>query len=158
MRKQRSLDKKILAVTTSLIICVFALSLVTPAISKKPDKTAKEHPNDGAGNRVAGIEVYWDSRCTKRVSSIDWGSLEPGTNKTVTLFIKNKGKNQVTLNYYTSNWKPSEIANYLNLTWDYTGQSIEFKEIIQVVFTLDVSENAEAIETFSFDIDIIGTQ
>jgi hypothetical protein len=147
-----------MAVTVSLIIWVFALSLVNPAISKKPDNPAKELPNDGAINRDTSIEIYWDNRCTKRVSSIDWGSLEPGTNKTVTLFIKNKGKNQVTLSYYTSNWQPSEIANYLNLTWDYTGQSIEFKEIAQVIFTLYVSENVETIETFSFDIAIIGTQ
>ena len=158
MWEPRSLDKKILTVTVSLIICVFALSLVTPAISKKPDNTVKEFPNDGAINGDISIEIYWDKRCTKRVSSIDWGSLEPGTNKTVTLFIKNKGKNQVTLSYYTSNWKPSEIANYLNLTWDYTGQSIEFKEIVQVVFALYVSENAETIEIFSFDITIIDTQ
>ena len=109
-------------------------------------------------NGDINIEVYWDNKGTKRVTSIDWGPLEPGSNKTVTLFIKNKGKNQITLAYSTSNWKPSEIVNYLNLTWDYTGQSIEFKEIVQVVFTLHVSENAEAIEAFSFDIPIIGTQ
>lgn len=158
MREPRSLDKKIIVVTISLIIWVFALSLVNPAISKKPDKTVKEFPDDVVINGDTSIEIYWDNKCTKRVSSIDWGSLEPGTNKTVTLFIKNKGKNQVTLSYYTSNWNPSEIANYLNLTWDYTGQSIEFKEIIQIVFTLYVSENAEEIGTFSFDITIIGTQ
>jgi len=158
VRGRRSLDKKILVVTVSLIIWVFALSLVNPAISKRPDNPAKELPNDGAINRDASIDIYWDSRCTKRVSSIDWGSLEPGTNKTVALFIKNKGRNQVTLSYYTSNWQPSEIANYLNLMWDYSGQSIEFKEIVQVVFTLYVSENVEATETFSFDIAIVCTQ
>ena len=158
MRETRSYDKKIIAVTISLIIWVFALSLINPAISKKTYKTVKELPNDGVINQGTGIEIYWDSKGTNRVSSIDWGSLEPGTNKTVTLFIKNKGKNQVTLSYYTSNWGPSEIANYLNLTWDYTGQRIEFKDVLQVVFTLYVSENSEAIENFSFDTIIIGNQ
>jgi hypothetical protein len=157
MRELRGLDKKII-VTASLIIWVFALSLVNPAISKKPDNKVKDFSNNGVDNGDVSIEVYWDNKGTKRVSSIDWGLLEPGTNKTVTLFIKNKGKNQITLAYYTSNWKPSEIVNYLTLTWDYTGQSIEFKEMVQVVFTLCVSENAEAIESFSFDIPIISTQ
>ena len=152
MRELRSLDKKII-VMASLIIWMFALGLVNPAISKKPDKV-----EDFSNNGDINIEVYWDNKGTKRVTSIDWGPLEPGSNKTVTLFIKNKGKNQITLAYSTSNWKPSEIVNYLNLTWDYTGQSIEFKEIVQVVFTLYVSENAEAIDAFSFDIPIIGTQ
>jgi len=154
LRELRGLDKKII-VTVSLIIWVFALSLVNPAISKKPDK---DFSSNEVNNEDINIEVYWDNKCTKRVSSIDWGPLEPGTNKTVTLFIKNKGRNQVTLVYYTSNWKPPEIVNYLTLTWNYTGQSIEFKEIVPVVFTLYVSENAEAIESFSFDIPIIGTQ
>lgn len=158
MRELRSLDKKIIVTTVSLIIWVFALSLVNPAISKKPDFKVEDFSNNEVNNVDINIEVYWDNKCTKRVSSIDWGLLEPGTNKTVTLFIKNKGKNQVTLAYYTSNWKPPEIMNYLTLTWDYTGQSIEFKEIVPVVFTLYISENAEATESFSFDIPIIGTQ
>jgi hypothetical protein len=158
VQEPNNLDKKILAVTATLIICVSALSLVTPALSKKPDKTANDLPTNGAVDGDVGIETYWDSKCTQRVSSIDWGSLEPGANKTVTMFIKNKGKTQLTLSYYASNWNPSEIADYLALTWDYTGQSIGFKEIIQVVFALYVSENAETIENFSFDIDIIGTQ
>lgn len=158
MRKQNNLDKTILAATAALIVCVFAFSLVTPAISKKPDKTIKDLPADGAVDAAVGIETYWDSKCTKRGSSIDWGSLEPGAAKTVTLFIKNKGKNPVTLSYHVSNWQPSELANYLTLNWDYAGQSIAFKEVVPVTFTLHVSENAEPIETFSFDIDIIDTQ
>jgi hypothetical protein len=157
LRELRGLDKKII-VTVSLIIWVFALGLVNPAISKKPDNKVEDFSNNGVDNGDISIEVYWDNRCTKRVSSIDWGPLEPGTNKTVTLFIKNKGRNQITLVYYTSNWKPPEIVNYLTLTWNYTGQSIEFKKIVPVVFTLYVSENAEAIESFSFDTPIIGTQ
>ncbi len=157
MQEPRNLDKKILTITVALLIFVSALSLVTPAISKKPDKTARELPSDGAINDV-GIETYWDSRCTKRVSSIDWGSLEPGTSETVTLFIKNKGKNPVTLSYYVSNCYPFEIANWLTLTWDYAGQSIEFKEVIQLVFDLYASENAEAMEAFSFNIVIVDTQ
>ena len=154
MQESNNLDKKILAVTATFLICVFALSLVTPALSKKPDKTINEVSND----KDISIETYLNSRCTERVSSIDWGSLEPGTNKTVTLFIKNKGKTPVTLSYYSSNWNPSEITNYLSLTWDYTGQSIEFKETVQVTFTLHISENVETTENFSFDITIICTQ
>jgi len=156
MRELRSLDKKII-VTASLIIWMFALGLVNPAISKKPDKV-KDFSSNEDNNEDINIEVYWDNKGTRRVPSIDWGPLEPGTNKTITLFIRNKGRNQVTLAYYTSNWKPPEIVNYLTLTWNYTGQSIDFREIVPVVFTLHVSENAEAIDSFSFDIPIIGTQ
>jgi hypothetical protein len=158
MQESTRHDKKIMAVTISVVIWVFALSLINTATSKKPDNSVKGFSNNGVISGGTGIEVYWDSKCINKVSSIDWGSLEPGTTTTVTLFIKNKGKNQVTLGYYTSNWSPSEIANCLNLKWDYTGQNIEFKETVQVVFILHVSENVEATETFSFDIVIVATQ
>jgi hypothetical protein len=158
MLEHKNLDKKIVIVTATLLICVSALSLVTPAISKKPDKTAKTLPATSAADEPVGIETYWDSKCTQRVSSLDWGSVEPGTTETVTLFFKNKGKTPITLSYYISDLQPSEIANYLTLNWDYAGQAIKFKEILQVLFTLQVSEDAETIQAFSFDIDIISTQ
>ena len=157
VKEPKNLDKKIVTITVVLLICVSALSLVTPAISKKPDKTDRELPNSEATDDL-GIETYWDSKCTIRVSSIDWGALEPGTNKTVTLFIKNKGKTPVTLSYYVANCEPFEITNWLTLAWDYTGQSIKFKEVIQVVFDLYTSENADPMETFSFDIIIAGVE
>lgn len=157
MRKTKSLDKKITLITVSLIMWVFTISLITPAISKRPEKTIKEVSEERIITGEANIEIYWDSKCTKKVSSIDWGSLKPGTNQTVTLFIKNKGKTQVTLSYYTSNWNPSEVTNYLYLSWDYAGQVIEFRETVQVSFTLHASEDAKEIENFSFDITTIGT-
>ena len=154
MQESRSLDKKIIVVTILLIIWVLALSLISPVISKKPDTTGNKFSSDGIIKGGTDIEIYWDKKGTNRVSSIVWGQLEPGTDKTVTLFIMNKDKNQTTLSYHTSNWDPSEIATYLNLTWDYTGQSIDFRETLQVVFTLSVSENIKTTGNFSFDITI----
>jgi hypothetical protein len=94
MRQPKNLDKKITLITISIIIWVFAISLINPAISKRPERTIKV-PDDRVITGEGNIEVYWDSKCTKRVSSIDWGLLKPGTNQTLTLFIKNKGKNQL---------------------------------------------------------------
>ena len=155
MQESRSLDKKIIVVTILLIIWVLALSLISPVISKKPDTTGNKFSSDGIIKGGTDIEIYWDKKGTNRVSSIVWGQLEPGTDKNVTLFIMNKDKNQTTLSYHTSNWQPSEIANYLSLTWDYTGQSIDFRETLQVVFTLSVSEDVKTTGNFSFDIIII---
>ena len=158
MQDPRSLDKKIITITILLIILVLALSLVNPVISKKPEITGKKVTNNGAINSRTEIEIYWNKQGTKKVSSITWGSLEPGINKTITLFIRNNDKNQITLGFYTSNWIPQNNADYLNLKWDYVGQSIQFKEIVQVVFTLSVSENIKTAGTFSFDITIIGNK
>ena len=155
MQEPRSLDKKIIVVTMLLIIWVLALSLISPVISKKPETTGNKFSSDGNIKGGTDIEIYWDKKGTNRVSTIVWGQLEPGTDKTVTLFIMNKDKNQTTLSYYTSNWQHSEITNYLSLTWDYIGQSIDFRETLQVVFKLSVSENLKTSGNFSFDITII---
>ena len=147
-------SSKALGFTVAAIICIAALSLISPALSKKPDRIVNKL-NDETVTDTAGIEVYWDSKGTSRVSSIEWGPLEPGAEKELTMFVKNKGKTQVVLSYFVSNWNDPELANFLHLTWDYTGQSLKFKEIIQVVFTLQASEDAEATDNFSFDITIL---
>ena len=149
-------DKKIVLTLILLLISVLAISLVNPAISKKSNNNGRKLSSNGAIKEITGIETYWDSKGTNKVTSIEWGSLEPGTQKTVTIFVRNLEKNQIILNYHTSNWMPSEITDYLTLKWDYNGQAIKFREIVQVIFTLVVSENLEASGTFDFDITIVG--
>jgi hypothetical protein len=149
-------DKKIVLTLILLLISVLAISLVNPAISKKSNNNGRKLSSNGAIKEITGIETYWDSKGTNKVTSIEWGSLEPGTQKTVTIFVRNLEKNQIILNYYTSNWMPSEITDYLTLKWDYNGQAIKFREIVQVIFTLVVYENLEASGTFDFDITIVG--
>jgi hypothetical protein len=153
-----STDKKIMLTLILLLISVLAISLVNPAISKKSDNNGKKFSSNGSIKELTGIEIYWDSKGTNRVTSIAWGSLEPGTEKTATMFIRNLEKNQITLNYYTSNWMPSEITDYLTLKWDYNEQAIKFREMVQVIFTLVVSENIESSGAFDFDITIGGSQ
>jgi hypothetical protein len=85
--------QKIITITGALLVSVSDFSLVTPRISKKPDMTKRELPDDSTVNN-AGIETNWDQKCTQKVSSIGWGPLEPGTNKTITLFTRNKEKLQ----------------------------------------------------------------
>ena len=158
IKQQNSIDKKIAKITIISVILIFCLTLITPALSTKPEITGKKVTNNGTNNSRTEIEIYWDKDGTQKASSILWGTLKPGTNKTITLFIRNNDKNQITLNFYTSNWNPPDIANYLKLNWDYTGQGIQFKETVQVIFTLSVSENIKTAGTFSFDITIIGTE
>jgi len=55
---------------------------------------------------------------------------------------------------YTSNWSPSNASDYMSLSWDYGGQSIDVDEVVQVTFTLSVDASIEGITNFSFDITI----
>ena len=154
MQTPKNHNKKLATITASLIMLVFAVSFISPALSKKPDRLTDQIP-DQSSNEPAGFEAYWDSRGTQRVTSIEWGALEPGANESITMFIKNKGKSPITLSYFLSNWQTTELETYLDLTWDYDGQIINFKEMIPVTFTLHAAENAQTIEHFNFDISIV---
>jgi len=58
---------------------------------------------------------------------------------------------------YASNWSPSNASDYLTLSWDYGGQSINPDDVAQVTFTLSVDASIEGITSFSFDITIVGS-
>ena len=99
-----------------------------------------------------GVGIYWDSGCTSRVTSIDWGLAEPGTVQNKTVYIKNEGNANVTLTLQTSNWSPTSAATYISLGWTYNNQTILVNQVIQVILRLTIASNVTGITTFSFDI------
>lgn len=101
-----------------------------------------------------GIEVYWDSACNNQVSSIDWGTIQPGSVKNVTVYIRNEGNTSTTISLSTQNWTPPNASLYMNLTWNYGGEVIEVGAAIQVTLSLWVSDSIQGITDFSFDIVI----
>jgi len=141
--------------TLTLITYALALSVVGQVLSAV--QTSRTVSN--AGTVVAiGVGVYWDNECTNALSSIDWGMLEPGSSKNVTGYIRNEGNSVSTLFMYTSNWNPSNASDYMTLSWDYGGQSINPDEVVQVTFTLSVDASIDGITVFSFDITIVGSE
>ncbi len=106
--------------------------------------------------RTVGVGIYSNGYCVESVSVVDWGALTPGHSNSRTFYLRNEGNSNVTLTLLTTNWSPSAAENYLTLSWDYDGESLSQDEIIAVTFTLSVSQSISGIETFSFDIDIIG--
>lgn len=106
---------------------------------------------------AVGVGVYWDNNCTNAVTSIDWGMVEPGSTENVTSYIRNEGNSASTLSMYTLNWNPSNASEYMVLSWDYGGQSINPSEVMQVTFTLSVSASIEGVTSFSFEIVIVGS-
>jgi hypothetical protein len=106
--------------------------------------------------KALGVGVYWDSACSQAVSSIDWGLADPGSVKNVTIYIRNEGNAPITLSLQTSNWNPSNAADYIALSCNYDGQAISANQVIAVTLTLSISPNIQGITTFSFDIVIVG--
>jgi len=52
------------------------------------------------------------------------------------------------------NWTPSEAQNYITLSWNYTGDTLNPGDVLPIEFTLSVAENITGIEQFEFYITI----
>lgn len=105
--------------------------------------------------KTIGIGVYWDYGLTSKASTADWGVLQPGTQKSFTVYVRNEENSPVTLSLSTSNWTPANASSYLTLTWDYNDQTISPGTQIQVTLTLTVSPSITGISNFNFDIIIV---
>jgi hypothetical protein len=107
--------------------------------------------------KALGVGVYWDSGCSQTVSSIDWGLAEPGAVKNVTVYTRNEGNAPITLSLQTANWNPPNAADYISLSWNYSGQTIAANQVVAVTLSLSISSSIQGITSFSFDIAITGS-
>ncbi len=146
--------KIILGVSLALVLCALATGIFGTALSLL--QTNRTIPNAGSVKGI-GVGIYWDSACTNRTSSINWGLLDPGSNKTVTVYIRNEGNAVATLSKAAQNWNPSTASSYMTLNWNYAGQTLSVNQVLQVKLTLVVSATVSGITNFSFDILITAT-
>ena len=107
--------------------------------------------------RGVGVGIYWDQGCTNRTLSLDWGLIEPGSNRTVMVYVRNEGDSAVSLWMTTSNWTPSVALGYMTLTWTYSGRILSADEVIPMELILNVSPTVSGITDFGFDIVISAT-
>ena len=147
------MKKSEIAVTIALL----GLVMYTLALSALGTVQTNRTISNAGTVKAIGVGVYSDSECTSPLSSIDWGTLEPGTTKDVTCYVKNEGNSASVLSMETSNWSPPSVSDYMTLSWDYTGQPLNPDEVVEVTFTLTVSPSIDGITSFSFDIVIVGS-
>jgi len=139
-------EKTVLAlVVSSLILFAFMLLATTNTVTNVSAVEAN------------GVGVYWDSDCTDSVSSIDWGTLTPGSLKNVVVYIQNEDMEPMYLITSTTNWNPSKASDYITVRWDYGGQWMNPSENLQITLTLSVTRYIEGISNFSFDIIVTGS-
>jgi len=150
----RKRERFALGVLLAIFLVALATGIFGNAFSSL--QSNKTIPNAGS---VKGIKVgiYWDLACTNRTSSISWGLLDPGSNKTVTVYVRNEGNTVATLSKATQNWNPSTASSYLTLNWNYSGQTLSVNQVLQVKLTLVVSSTVSGITSFNFEITITAT-
>jgi hypothetical protein len=103
------------------------------------------------------IGVYWDSDCTSKILSIDWGVLKPGSAREMRIFLRNEELDVPCYLYMrTENWEPIEGSPYISLSCTHNFGRIEIDETISTTLTLEVARNIRGIEDFYFDIIFCG--
>ena len=149
MRKLEGKKGKIVGGAVALVI--FVLAMLGPVMSLV--QSSKTISSSGS-IRGIGVGIYQYQNCTSPVSSIDWGMLDPGSNKNVTVYIRNEGNSASNLTMNSADWNPSTASNYITLTWNYTGQTLSVGQVIPVKFTLSVSSSISGITDFSLETTI----
>ncbi|MGB8781188.1 MAG: hypothetical protein WCD81_11155 [Candidatus Bathyarchaeia archaeon] len=113
--------------------------------------------NNGTINAV-GVGVYSDSSCTTILSSVSWGTLNPGNTATHTIYVMNNGTIPVTLTMTYGNWSSPSAQSYITLSWDHDNTQLASGSNATAVLTLSVSSGISGVTNFSFNINITGTQ
>jgi hypothetical protein len=145
-----SVRRRAIFATTCIILVVILTSIVWYS---GPSRTVA-YANSMRG---VGVGIYWDQACTNRTLSLDWGLIGPGSNNTVTVYIRNEGYSAVSLWMATSNWTPYVASGYMTLSWTYSGRILSAYEVIPMELILNVSPAVSGITDFSFDIVITAT-
>ena len=146
------------ALLTGSVVIIAAYTLIITLVGQAFPALQTTRTLSSSGTiQTIGVGVYSDASCTTPVTSIPWGTLEPGSSQNFVCYIRNEGTGPSTLSMYTSDWNPSAASDYLELSWNYGGQTLAPDDVIQVTFTLTVSASIQGITTFSFDITIIGS-
>lgn len=113
--------------------------------------------NNGTITTV-NVGAYQDSGCTQVLSTIDWGTVVPGSSSSRTIYVKNTGNAPISLNMTLNTWNPSNAASYMNLTWNQESTVLNVGNSVATLLVLSVSANVTSITSFSFNATITGTQ
>jgi len=104
------------------------------------------------------FDVTWDITGTQSCTEVNWGTLKPGSNKSITLYIRNTGSAKLSGSFNTTDWIPVIASNYITLTWNFGEAPLYPNRIRTTIFTLSISPDIMNITDFSFSIIITGTQ
>jgi len=144
----------ILAIILTVAEAALILNMFYPAMSASQNRPLKKPVPSHGSVKGINLGLYSDQACTTPIESIQWGQLEPGAKANQTVYIRNEENSNTTLTMTLSNWNPTNSSKYISLNWDYTGQTLDISQVIQVRFTLFILENIQGITDFSFDVTI----
>src|SRR5665647_347038 len=115
----------------AVIALVVAVVILTSAHLETSGTIVTNNPN---------LTIFADAACTKQISTVQWGTLQPSGSATVALFIKNSGNMPLTLKLTENNWSPATAQNYLTLSWNQENTKIQPGASQTVTITINVNQ------------------
>ena len=147
-----------MAMQKATIGAIVIIALMAVVLSTLGALTVSQTFSNSGSISAIGVGVYSDSGCTTVLSSINWGTVNPGASATYTMYVKNNGTLPVTLTMTTGTWNPTNASSYINLTWNQQNYSLPAGSSVPAVLTLNVSSSISGITSFTFNVTITGTQ
>lgn len=136
------LAKVIMMSTLALV-----LLLSSNAVSGAPTKNTPEKVR---------LEIYSDYSCTNKITQINWGNINAGSNATKMVYIKNVGTTSIDLSLEVTNWNiTSNLSSQIACTWDKENTVLAPKQVIKADITLAVPAGISSL-SFSMTIQVIG--
>jgi hypothetical protein len=105
---------------------------------------------------AVGLGVYQDVACSVNLTSISWGSVDPGCSTQYPAYIENTGGAVEMLSLAASNWNPVSAGAVLTLSWN-APVTLQPGAIAAVNFTLTASADTENLTSFSFTFTVMGS-
>lgn len=146
--------KVVLKVVMTSILFALVFSILGIALSSV--QFSRTLPNAGSVKGI-GVGIYWDPACTNQTVSINWGMLDPGSSKTVTIYVRNEGNTAASLSKTVQNWAPSNAPTYVTLNWGYANQTLAVNQVLQVRLMIVISPITPGIASLAFDLTITAT-
>jgi hypothetical protein len=106
---------------------------------------------------AVNVGVFSDAGCTLNLTSIDWGSVNPGESVSRTIYVKDRGNAPIPLGMATGGWNPAVVEDQLAISWNREGSSLGPGESAAATLTLAVSASVHDVASFSANIIITGS-
>jgi len=135
------------------LICVFTLGVGVGFTVH----LARYSIGNVAAVKTVDVSVWQDVNLTTPLKQLDWGLVEPGENVTITCYVRNEGNTPETLSLSTGKWTPVNASDWISLSWNLEGATIDVGEALMGNLTLSVLPSIESVTTFSFDTVIVGS-
>ena len=183
MKKGVSIITRFLYRSRKIILLILVVVLVTlvfsflmaPLVNNDASNNANNGANDEINDRtipttgtiyVSGLEIYGgDIKSESEKVYVDWGELTLGASKNATFYVRSTSNVDVELGLNVTNWIPSGIEEYLDISWDYNGTMLSSgpdQVPLLVTVNLTVASNEEFIDfivennvtSFGFDMTV----